>query len=141
LGPEPFSESFHGGYLRARSKGRKGPVKNFLMDGTIVVGVGNIYASESLFLAGIHPHRASGRISTQRYGALVDAVRQVLSDAIAEGGTTLRDFTAVDGDPGYFRTQLNVYGRSGAPCSICGKPIRRVTTGQRATYYCPGCQR
>lgn len=141
LGPEPFSDAFSGEYLRAKSRGRKGAVKNFLMDGGIVVGVGNIYASESLHLAEIHPHRASGRISTRRYQALVDAVRCVLSDAIEEGGTTLRDFTAVDGDPGYFRTRLNVYGRTGEPCSTCGKPIRRILTGQRATFYCPGCQR
>ncbi len=111
------------------------------MNGHIVVGVGNIYASEALFRAGIHPRRIAGRISRARFEPLVDSVRDVLRDAIEEGGTTLRNFVGGDGKPGYFRGSLRVYERDGAPCVTCGTKIKRRVLGQRATYYCPRCQR
>lgn len=141
LGPEPLNEPFCGSYLYERSRRRKGPVKNFIMDSHIVVGVGNIYASESLFLSGIHPTRAAGKISLPRYERLADAIKTVLEKAISEGGTTLRDFVREDGRPGYFAQSLNVYGRTGQPCPSCGTPIRSITIGQRSSYYCPRCQR
>jgi formamidopyrimidine-DNA glycosylase len=141
LGPEPFDPAFTGEHLRARSRGRTAPVKAFVMDAHTVVGVGNIYASEALFLAGIHPARACGRISLARYARLAAAVRQVLDEAIRAGGTTLRDFVGVDGKPGYFDQHLRVYGRSGEPCERCGHLLTRRVVGQRASYYCPGCQR
>jgi len=140
LGPEPFDDAFDGDYLYARSRGRRRAVKEFIMDGRIVVGVGNIYAAESLFTAGIHPARAAGRVGRARYRALADAIRAVLGRAIEHGGTTLRDFTDVDGEPGYFRISLAVYGRDGAPCRRCGRPLRLMRQGQRATTYCPRCQ-
>jgi formamidopyrimidine-DNA glycosylase len=141
LGPEPLSDAFDGAYLFARSRGRSGPVKHFLMDQKIVVGVGNIYAAEALFLAGIHPARAAGRIGAARYDALAAAVKQILAYSIERGGTTLRDFLTPDGEPGYFETELRVYGRAGAPCTACGTPLRDADWGQRATVYCPRCQR
>ena len=116
-------------------------MKNFIMDGKIVVGVGNIYASEALFLAGIHPNRPAGRISLQRYEALAAAIRDVLQRAIRHGGTTLRDFLDSDGNPGYFARELMVYEREGRPCFRCQAPIRRKVIGQRSSYYCPRCQR
>ncbi|MGD8644251.1 MAG: bifunctional DNA-formamidopyrimidine glycosylase/DNA-(apurinic or apyrimidinic site) lyase, partial [Chromatiales bacterium] len=132
LGPEPLGDALDGDYLFERSRGRRGPVKSFIMDSHIVVGVGNIYASESLFLAGIHPARPAGRISRERYEALADAVKQVLAEAIAEGGTTLRDFVREDGQPGYFRIKLRVYERAGGECVRCGGTVRRRVIGQRA---------
>lgn len=141
LGPEPLSEEFSGKHLWERSRGRKGAVKNFIMDGKIVVGVGNIYASEALFMAGIHPLRAAGRISATRYEALAQAIRDVLSRAIRHGGTTLRDFLNSDGNPGYFAQELLVYERVGKPCFQCGAPLKRKVIGQRSSYYCPRCQR
>jgi formamidopyrimidine-DNA glycosylase len=141
LGPEPFDPSFDGAYLYARSRGRRVPVKGFLMDAQTVVGVGNIYASESLFLAGIHPARAAGRCSRGRLGALAERVREVLEKAIRAGGTTLRDFLGADGAPGYFAQHLRVYGRAGEPCERCRHPIVRRVIAQRASYYCPRCQR
>lgn len=141
LGPEPLSDAFSGDYLFQRSRGRKGTIKQFIMDGKIVVGVGNIYANESLFLAGINPKRLAGRISRERYDTLAEAVKQVLAAAIKQGGTTLRDFVGGDGRPGYFAQQLNVYGREGEPCRVCGTPIRHLVLGQRSTYYCSNCQR
>ena len=140
LGPEPLEADFTGDYLYARSRGRRVAVKAFLMDSRIVVGVGNIYASEALFLAGIAPNRAAGRISRGRYGRLAAAVQQVLRAAIAAGGTTLRDFSAVDGAPGYFSIELKVYDRAGEPCPQCGDPIRTRRLGQRSTFYCARCQ-
>ncbi|MGH8459614.1 MAG: zinc finger domain-containing protein, partial [Nevskiales bacterium] len=116
------------------------PVKSFLMDGRIVVGVGNIYASEALFRAGIHPLRAAGRITRPRYSRLAEAVREVLNEAIRQGGTTLRDYVGVDGGSGYFQQQLNVYDRAGLPCPRCGSAIRQRVIGQRSSYYCPRCQ-
>lgn len=116
-------------------------VKSFIMDNATVVGVGNIYAQESLFLAGIHPSRAAGRISRERYQRLADAIRAVLAKAIEAGGTTLKDFTSADGQPGYFAQSLNVYGRAGQPCLQCGALLKADRHGQRSTCYCPQCQR
>lgn len=141
LGPEPLSDKFSGDYLKSRSRGRKGAVKNFIMDGKIVVGVGNIYASEALFMAGIHPSRPAGRISMARYNALCSAICDVLERAIRRGGTTLRDFHGSDGNPGYFAQELLVYGRESLPCFRCGSKIRRKIIGQRSSFFCPTCQR
>jgi len=141
LGPEPLSETFTGDYLYRLSRGRRSAVKPFIMDANVVVGVGNIYAAESLYRAGIHPMRAAGRVSRQRYAALAGHIRDVLSEAIEIGGTTLRDFTNSQGEPGYFQQTLNVYGRDGLPCKGCGRALKLIRLGQRATVYCPGCQR
>ena len=141
LGPEPLSAEFDGELLYRRSRGRKGPVKNFIMDGKVVVGVGNIYANEALFLAGIRPERAAGRISLARYERLAENIKQVLTSAIEQGGTTLRDFVGGDGKPGYFAQQLYVYGRAGQPCKRCGGLLREVRLGQRSSVYCVTCQR
>lgn len=143
LGPEPLQkgEGFSGEYLYKKSKQRKVAVKNFLMDSNVVVGVGNIYANESLFMAGIRPTRAADKISLSRYQKLADTVRDVLSAAISAGGTTLRDFVGGDGKPGYFSQTLQVYGRGGEPCVRCGQALRDVRIGQRATVFCPACQR
>lgn len=141
LGPEPFAAAFDADYLWRTSRGRKVAIKQHLMNGHVVVGVGNIYASEALYRAGIHPARPAGRVSRARFEPLVASVRAVLEEAIAEGGTTLRDFVGADGKPGYFATELAVYGREGEPCKQCGGPIRRSVIGQRATYYCTRCQR
>ncbi len=141
LGPEPLSQDFDGAYLYRRSRGRKVPVKNLIMDGKVVVGVGNIYASEALFLAGIRPSRAAGRVSAARYDALAGRIKQVLTSAIAQGGTTLRDFVGGDGKPGYFAQQLRVYGRRGEPCRACSTPLKEVRLGQRSSVYCVACQR
>ena len=140
LGPEPLGEEFSGTSLHHRSRNRSAPVKNFLMDQRTVVGVGNIYASESLHLAGIHPRRPAGRISKARYRKLADAVRTVLARAIEAGGTTLQDFRGGDGQPGYFSQELQVYDREGAACGNCGSAIRREIIGQRASYFCARCQ-
>nr|WP_300315125.1 bifunctional DNA-formamidopyrimidine glycosylase/DNA-(apurinic or apyrimidinic site) lyase [Halomonas sp.] len=140
LGPEPLSEAFDGSRLFDLSRGRKMAVKPFLMDNAIVVGVGNIYASEALFMAGIDPRRAAGRISQERYDALAAAAKEVLAAAIAQGGTTLRDFVSGKGEPGYFVQKLRVYGRDGQPCQQCGAELKRVTLGQRASVFCPHCQ-
>ncbi|MDF1822319.1 MAG: bifunctional DNA-formamidopyrimidine glycosylase/DNA-(apurinic or apyrimidinic site) lyase [Alcanivoracaceae bacterium] len=140
LGPEPLEPTFSGAWLHQRSRGRRQAVKTFLMDNHTVVGVGNIYAQESLFLAGIHPSRPAGRISAARYEALAAAVRTVLARAIEAGGTTLRDFTRADGQPGYFAQELAVYGRAGAPCPRCQTPLKGARHGQRSTSYCPRCQ-
>jgi len=141
LGPEPLSEEFTADYLYQRSRKRNVPIKNFIMNGHVVVGVGNIYASEALFMAGIHPQRAAGRVSRQRYEGLVAAIRDVLSRAIRRGGTTLRDFVNSDGAPGYFAQELLVYDRAGSNCFQCGSAIRQKVIGQRSSYYCPACQR
>ena len=141
LGPEPLGPDFSGEYLWAKSRGRRIAVKPFIMNAAVVVGVGNIYASEALFIAGIHPRRAAGRISLQRYEKLAEAVRSVLEKAIAAGGTTLRDFYGGDGEAGYFRHELTVYDRADKPCLRCGTPITSIVLGQRASYYCKRCQR
>jgi formamidopyrimidine-DNA glycosylase len=141
LGPEPLSEAFSGAYLYERSHGRRIPVKQFIMDGKVVVGVGNIYANEALFMAGIHPARAAGRVAKTRYEHLAIAIKQVLGDAIEQGGTTLRDFVGGDGSPGYFAQQLRVYGRSGQPCRHCLAALKEIRQGGRSTVMCPQCQR
>ena len=141
LGVEPLdSQLFHRDMFFAASRNVQKPVKNFLMDATQVVGVGNIYACESLFAAGIHPRRAAGRLSLARCGRLVDAVRRILNKAIAAGGTTLRDFASVNGEAGYFRIDLHVYGREGEPCRLCAQSVKRIVQAGRSTFFCSGCQ-
>jgi formamidopyrimidine-DNA glycosylase len=140
LGPEPLEADFNVDYLYTRSRKRKQSIKQLLMDSHIVVGVGNIYASEALFQAGIRPGIAAGRVSRHQIERLVQSIREVLKAAIHQGGTTLRDFTASDGKPGYFQQQLYVYGRAGESCRVCDTPIKLIKQGQRATYYCPHCQ-
>ncbi len=140
LGPEPLGDAFDGGYLYARSRGRRVAVKAFIMDARVVVGAGNIYANEALFAAGIDPRRAAGRISQQRYERLAACVKGILRQAIDQGGTTLRDFSDSEGRPGYFAQELMVYGREGKPCQKCGTTLRRISQGQRSTWYCPRCQ-
>jgi formamidopyrimidine-DNA glycosylase len=143
LGPEPLADddSFNGDYLYRKSRGRTRQVRDFIMDSHVVVGVGNIYANEALFRAGIYPRRAAGRISRARYDRLAGAIRDTLSDAIKAGGTTLRDFSDASGAPGYFQQTLNVYGREGESCKQCGATIRRVVSGNRSVFFCPRCQR
>src|SRR5690606_27361352 len=121
--------------------GRRAPVKAFLMDQRVVVGVGNIYVAEALFAAGVSPLRAAGRISRARYGRIADEIRRVLAQAIVRGGTTLRDFISPDGAPGYFEQELSVYGRGGQACPRCGRPLRQALVAQRATVWCGTCQR
>lgn len=141
LGPEPLSADFDAAYLARRFARKAAPVKHVLMDQRIVVGVGNIYAAEALFRAGIHPVRAAGRIGAARIERLVAAIKDILGYAIQRGGTTLRDFISPDGEPGYFEQELFVYGREGLPCKVCGTVLRGADWGQRATVYCPRCQR
>jgi formamidopyrimidine-DNA glycosylase len=141
MGPEPFSEAFSGDYLFAKSRGKTTAVKTFLMDGSVVVGAGNIYAAESLFRAGIRPTRAAGKVTRLQYGHLASAVRAVLQAAITQGGTTLRDFAGADGAAGYFQQALYVYGREGQPCRVCGTSIRLLRLGNRQSCYCPQCQK
>lgn len=140
LGVEPLGNTFDGEYLHRMAQGRSVAVKNLIMNSRCVVGVGNIYASEALFRAGISPLRSAGRVSLKRYDKLAHSIREVLTRAIHEGGTTLKDFVREDGTPGYFRMSLNVYAREGQPCRQCGKPIRKKIIGQRSTYYCGNCQ-
>lgn len=141
LGPEPLSDAFDGDYLFAASRRRKAPIKTFLMDQAVVVGVGNIYAAEALFAAGISPLRAAGKVSRERYAALAEAVKTILANAIERGGTTLRDFISPDGAPGYFEQELLAYGRGGQPCPRCGRALKQAHIGQRATVWCGHCQR
>jgi len=141
LGPEPLSDDFSADYLHQCARKRQLAIKNLLMDSKMVVGVGNIYANESLFMAGIHPQRGCNRISLARCQTLVTAVKQVLAAAIEQGGTTLRDFQHEDGKPGYFAQQLQVYGRGGEPCVQCGAPLRETRIGQRSSVFCGRCQR
>lgn len=141
IGPEPLTDDFHGDLMWTLSRGRTASVKTFLMDNAVVVGVGNIYASEALFAAGIDPRRAAGKVSRARYTKLADEVKRILAYAITRGGTTLRDFLAPDGAPGYFFQELFAYGRAGQPCKVCATPIKVITLGQRASFYCPVCQR
>jgi len=140
LGPEPLERDFDGDLLWRASRGRRSSVKSFIMDARVVVGVGNIYAAEALFAAGIHPKRAAGRISLTRYRVLADAIRETLRRAVEVGGTSLRDFTVGDGTPGYFGQQLQVYGRGGQPCPRCGTMLKSSVIGQRSTVWCPRCQ-
>ena len=141
LGVEPLGDEFDGEYLYRASRPRTVAIKNFLMDSHVVVGVGNIYASEALFEAGIRPTRSAGRVSKARYQRLAAAVRTVLSKALAQGGTTLQDFVSEQGQPGYFQQSLKVYQRDGKACLVCGSIIRRHKIGQRSSFYCPNCQR
>lgn len=141
LGPEPLEDGFDGSYLFERSRGRKAPVKAFLMDQRIVVGVGNIYAAEALFAAGVSPLRAAGKVSRERYDLIAAEIRRILAYAIRRGGTTLRDFLSPDGAPGYFEQELSAYGRGGEPCPRCGRPLKEAMLAQRATVWCGHCQR
>lgn len=141
LGPEPLEDAFDAAHLFAESRSKSVAVKNFVMDSKVVVGVGNIYASEALFIAGIKPTRPAQKVTRAEYVRLVEAIRQVLSASIEMGGTTLRDFLNEKGEPGYFAQSLRVYDREGQPCLRCGGTIKRIILGQRSTYYCPKCQR
>ena len=141
LGMEPFDEAFGGEYLHRLSRGRRAPVKQFLMDARVVTGIGNIYANEVLFAARIHPSRSSGRISRGRFDRLAREVCATLSRALAAGGSTLRDFVGSDGAPGHFQLQYAVYGREGEPCPACGSPIRVARHAGRSTFHCASCQR
>ena len=141
LAPEPLSPMFDAEYLYKASRKRKVAIKQFIMNSQLVVGVGNIYASEALFRARLAPRRAAGRITRAEAAKLVRAIKSVLSAAIKIGGTTLRDYRNVDGAPGYFRQKLYVYERAGARCRVCKSPIKQITQGQRSTYWCAACQR
>jgi len=141
LGPEPMSGDFSGDWLYKLSRGRTAPVKSFIMDSKNVVGVGNIYANEALFIAGIHPSSPAGRIGLKRYQRLGEAIVRVLGEAIEQGGTTLKDFVGSDGKPGYFRHNLAVYGRGGMDCLRCGEILKETRLGQRSTVFCAHCQR
>jgi len=141
LGPEPLSDDFDENRLYTKSRKKTVAIKSFVMNSHIIVGVGNIYASESLFIAGINPNKAAGKVSKKAYSALTQAIKIILGNAIKQGGTTLKDFSSPDGNPGYFAQQLNVYGRKGEPCPKCKKPITQKVINQRATYYCTVCQR
>lgn len=140
LAPEPLEETFDGKYLYRVSRRRRVAIKQLLMNSRVVVGVGNIYASEALFRARIHPRRAAGRLSRVKLARLARAIKSVLTTAIRAGGTTLRDYVSADGSPGYFRQRLYVYERTGRPCRVCRSTIRQIKQGQRSTYYCPKCQ-
>jgi formamidopyrimidine-DNA glycosylase len=141
LGVEPLEDAFSGALLHRATRKRSAPVKQVLLAGDIVVGVGNIYACESLFRAGINPKTPAGRISRARYDKLATAIREVLAAAIVQGGSTLRDFIAVNGQSGYFQQTYFVYDRAGVPCRNCGAPVRQIKQGQRSTFYCVNCQR
>ena len=141
LGPEPLSGDFDGERLFRLSRKRSMAVKPFIMDNAVVVGVGNIYATEALFAAGIDPRREAGRISRARYDRLAEEIRRVLAYAIERGGTTLRDFIGGDGQPGYFQQEAFVYGRSGQLCKVCGTTLSEVRLGQRSSVFCRHCQR
>jgi formamidopyrimidine-DNA glycosylase len=140
LGPEPLGDEFDGACLWTQSRGRRVSIKQFIMNAHVVVGVGNIYASEALYMAGINPRRAAGRVALQRYDLLAATIKEVLANAIKAGGTTLRDFYGGDGEAGYFQRQLEAYGRAGEPCRRCNTPITAIVQGQRSTYYCTQCQ-
>jgi formamidopyrimidine-DNA glycosylase len=140
LGPEPLSTDFNAEYLQQRAAKSSSAIKTFLMNQKVVVGVGNIYASEALFSAGINPKRAAKQISLARYTLLVDAIKNILDKSIQAGGTTLKDFYASDGKPGYFSQELNVYGRAGEACLSCQHEIKKIILGQRSSFYCTHCQ-
>ena len=141
MGPEPFDPIFTADYLYELSRNKQVAIKQFIMDNKVVVGVGNIYANEALFKAGIHPKRAAGKISKQRYAILVPIIIETLKRAIAQGGTTLKDFSQADGKPGYFAQELLVYGRKGEPCVNCESPLEEIKLGQRSTVFCKLCQK
>ena len=140
LGPEPLSDAFCHGYLFSKANKRKVPIKTFLMSNPVVVGVGNIYANEALFKAGIHPATLAGSISESRFNILTDIIKQVLDEAIKEGGTTLKDFTQADGRPGYFAQKLQVYGRAGQKCYSCDEKLEEIRQANRSSVFCPVCQ-
>ncbi len=140
LGPEPLSEAFNADYLYQLSRKRNVAVKQFIMNSKIVVGIGNIYANEALFASGIHPKRAAGKISRERYEKLCIKSKQILEQAITQGGTTLKDFVGGTGKPGYFKQELQVYGRAGQPCVRCKKPLKEIRLVNRSTVYCTHCQ-
>ncbi|HDV7283606.1 TPA: bifunctional DNA-formamidopyrimidine glycosylase/DNA-(apurinic or apyrimidinic site) lyase [Mannheimia haemolytica] len=141
LGPEPLSNDFTADYLFAKSRKKTTACKTFIMTNEVVVGVGNIYACESLFMAGIHPELAAQNLTKKQCERLVKTIKEVLTKAIIQGGTTLKDFIQPDGKPGYFAQVLQVYGRKGEACNDCGKTIETKVIGQRNTYFCPKCQR
>lgn len=141
LGIEPLGEAFDGAWLHAATRGRRGPIKSFLMDAHQVVGVGNIYAAESLFRAGIRPDRAAGKLGRDACRRLAEAVRQTLNEAIAAGGSSIRDYVHHDGGTGWFQIACAVYGRAGESCRRCGGTVGRLRQGGRTTFFCPGCQR
>ena len=141
LGPEPLTDAFDVDHIFQLSRGKQQAIKTFIMDNHVVVGVGNIYANESLFKAGIHPKRAAGKISRARYEKLVPIIKSTLARAIEQGGTTLQDFTQADGQPGYFKQELMVYGRGTKRCMQCAERLKEIRLGQRSTVYCPKCQR
>jgi formamidopyrimidine-DNA glycosylase len=141
IGPEPLGPDFTAAYLKKKARGKKQPIKNFLMDGRVVVGIGNIYASETLFRAGIKPRIPAGRVGIKRWQRVVDAAQAVLQNAIASGGTTINDFVNESGKTGYFQLQLKVYGRQGQPCHSCKTAISRTVMAGRSTFYCPACQK
>ena len=141
LGPEPLTDALTAAHMYRETRRRTGPIKQVLMDNTLVVGVGNIYANESLFRAGIHPNRAANRISLAHYTKLVHEVKTVLAEAIKAGGSTLRDFVNTSGEPGYFQLDYFVYGRDGKPCKVCGIALQLMRHGGRATVFCATCQR
>lgn len=141
LGPEPLSEAFNSKYLKDRVRNRRVAIKNLVMDSHIVVGVGNIYASESLFKAGVRPSRTASRVTKDECESLVIAIKETLTKSIEQGGTTIKDFVNSDGNPGYFAQSLNVYGRKNEPCPKCSTLVKAKTIGQRASFYCPACQK
>ena len=141
LGPEPLDAEFDAQLLFEKSRKRKTSIKQFIMDAKIVVGVGNIYASEALFMSGINPKKLTGKITKNNSDDLVCAIKKILKQAIKQGGTTLKDFKSSDGKPGYFQQKLKVYNRTNEPCVKCKKPIKQITLGQRSTFYCANCQK
>jgi formamidopyrimidine-DNA glycosylase len=141
LGPEPLTTDFDGKYLHSACRSRRTSIKNLIMDSRVVVGVGNIYASESLFRAGIRPSRAAGRLNKAECGRLAAAIKVTLQNAVNAGGSSLRDYVSTDGELGYFQLHTKVYDREGLPCKVCGTPIKKLKTGQRSTFYCPACQK
>lgn len=141
IGPEPFGDEFSAAYLAGKAKKRSQPVKNFIMDSHIVAGIGNIYASEILFEAGLSPEKAVGKVTLDQWEKTVMKTRSVLKRAIAAGGSTIADFVGSSGEKGYFQLQLNVYGKKGQNCSTCKKPIIKTVMAGRATYFCPSCQK
>lgn len=141
LGPEPLDETFNAGYLHAALANKSLAIKNAIMDGHVVVGVGNIYASESLFRARIHPEASAKTISMKQCEALVREIKATLQDALNAGGSSLRDFFGADGNPGYFQQSYFVYARTNEPCQVCGEAIQNIRLGQRSTFFCPRCQK
>ena len=141
LGPEPLEASFNAEYLLNKCRGRKIAIKQLIMNGSVVVGVGNIYANEALYTCGLRPNRPAGEIAPGQITSLIDAIKLILSEAIAKGGTTLRNFVGGNGRPGYFKQELQVYGRAGLPCRRCGNSLNEIRLGQRSTVYCPNCQK